>query len=118
MSTVIDFKQMVVKKTFEDLLKDVPVTNDLDGGKYYKLINGAFIRSGKAIPMQVMTKSFMECLHDSYETAGHMLETVRGIKIVEGTPCYEEVIDEDTLETKRKLRILFVIPNKQEENNE
>lgn len=105
----ISFKAMVVQKTLEDLIKDIPSTNSLDGGKPYKLINGVYIKQGQEIPYDVLTEPFIEALNDTYESIKCLKNICYGLKIG-GSPVYEEILDNNRLTIKRKIRVEFIVP--------
>jgi hypothetical protein len=109
---VLDFKQMVVEKTLDDLIKDIPQAHVLDGDKLLKLINGVLVKDDEAIPFHVSTKSFGECLFDTYLAVEHCISISCGIKI-SGKPVYGERLDWNNgyPAIMRKLSIEFVIPS-------
>jgi hypothetical protein len=115
-SNAMKFKTTVVSKVLEDIIKDIPVvdsaTEIVETGRLYKIINGCYVKRGNEIPHDVLTQSFMDALHETYEAIEHYKEIVPGIKIAD-KPVYEETVDSETHDVKRKIRIVFLLPDKE-----
>jgi hypothetical protein len=110
------FKATVVNKVLEDIIKYIPVvdpaTETVETSRLYKVINGRFVKDGKEIPCDVLTQSFMNALHETCEAVEHLKEIAPGIKIAD-KPAYEETVDPETHDVKRKIRIVFLLPDKE-----
>jgi hypothetical protein len=109
-------KTTVVNKVLEDIIKDMPVvdptTETVETSRLYKVINGRYVNGGDRIPHDVLTQSFMDALHETCEAVEYLKEIAPGIKIAD-KPAYEETVDPETHDVKRKIRIVFLLPDKE-----
>ena len=121
MSRAMEFKEMVVEKVLEGIIKDIPIvdptTESINRLRLHKVINGAYAMEGKETSYRVLTKNFMDALRDTYVAIEYYKELVSGIRIAD-KPTYEESLDPVTHDIKRKIRLVFLLPDKEEKETE